>query len=209
MRYFLIASITFHTTLFVAWPASDDGNRAGDVPALSLVINKHNDSLRTSLNDRSRQDQPLHRQYDTPAAMEEKRQDPVSATTPVETDGVDNTTLNQIGSSNESQMTEDATESSSGTRIQAHLKDAFIPYFNYPKLAREKGWQGTVELMVYIDAQSQLTQVRLIRSSGYGVLDHAAIASLNHVKALPLVMQWLDNHGFEMVFPVKYQLIDT
>ena len=73
IRYFLIASITFHAALFVSWPAFDDGNRAGDVPALSLVINKHNDSLRTSLNDRSRQDQPLRRQYDTPAAMEEKR----------------------------------------------------------------------------------------------------------------------------------------
>ena len=209
MRYFLIASITFHTTLFVAWPASDDGNRAGDVPALSLVINKHNDSLRTSLNDRSRQDQPLRRQYDTPAAMEEKRQDTVSATTPVETDGSDDTALNPIGSSDESQMAKDGPESSSGARIQAQLRDAFIPYFNYPILAREKGWQGTVELMVYIDALGQLTQVRLIRSSGYGVLDHAAITSLNHVKALPLVMQWLDNHGFEMVFPVKYQLIDT
>jgi protein TonB len=96
----------------------------------------------------------------------------------------------------------------SGAQIQAHLRRAFIPYFTYPRLAREKGWQGTVELAVKIDTQGLLTKARIIHSSGFGVLDHAALKSIRQIKVLPNTLQWLNNHGLEVNFPVKYQLID-
>ena len=52
--------------------------------------------------------------------------------------------------------------------------DASLVPKEYPKTARENGWQGTVVLEMTIDADSYLTDVRVIRSSGYKVLDKAA-----------------------------------
>lgn len=213
MRYFVIASITFHAALFVAWPADNDSDQnssqTGNTPALALVINKDSTSPHATRHHKPLKRHPGNIQSDTSEVIERTTQAPMPSTTAVQADGVDNTVTNQTGSSDESQIAQALPQPLSGPQIQTRLRDAFIPYFNYPKLAREKGWQGTVELMVNIDTQGQLTQVRLLRSSGYGILDRAAITSLNQVRTLPAIRQWLDNYGLELVFPVKYQLIDT
>lgn len=46
----------------------------------------------------------------------------------------------------------------------------------YPSASRALGEEGTVELMVSIDAQGVVTGVNLLRSSGHARLDAAAIA---------------------------------
>jgi protein TonB len=44
----------------------------------------------------------------------------------------------------------------------------------YPALARRRGWQGTVVLLVRADAAGAVVEVRVLRSSGRAVLDDAA-----------------------------------
>jgi protein TonB len=45
----------------------------------------------------------------------------------------------------------------------------------YPRAARRRGAQGTVVLSVYVDAQGRVANLWLLESSGYRVLDNAAL----------------------------------
>jgi TonB family protein len=92
--------------------------------------------------------------------------------------------------------------------IAQQLRQALIQYFTYPLLARKHGWEGTVGLGVHIAADGRLSHIHVARSSGYGILDRAAVASLQQVTAIPEATTWLGNHDLEIIFPVEYQLID-
>lgn len=48
----------------------------------------------------------------------------------------------------------------------------------YPAAARRNGWEGTAVVALEIDAHGRLTEARIHRSSGYRVLDEAALAMM-------------------------------
>jgi protein TonB len=52
------------------------------------------------------------------------------------------------------------------------------PVPEYPLAARKRGFQGTVVLEVHVDRQGRVADLRLSASSGYSVLDQAAMASV-------------------------------
>jgi len=89
------------------------------------------------------------------------------------------------------------------------LSKALGQYFHYPALARHRGWQGEVTLQVHIGPDGHIGQSRVLRSSGYPVLDHAALDSLRRVPALPRATAWLHGRGFDIVLPVRYRLVDS
>jgi protein TonB len=45
----------------------------------------------------------------------------------------------------------------------------------YPNLARKRGHQGTVVLQVFVNRQGRIDDIRLDESSGYSMLDRAAV----------------------------------
>ena len=93
-------------------------------------------------------------------------------------------------------------------RLQGQLRNALAPYFTYPLLARRNGWQGQVQVGLRVEADGRLSHVRIAHSSGYGLLDSAALATLNRIQALPKAAGWLDGQHFDMVLPIEYRLID-
>lgn len=48
------------------------------------------------------------------------------------------------------------------------------PKPEYPNLARRRGWEGTVLLLVEVTEKGQVTSVKLQNSCGYTILDKAA-----------------------------------
>lgn len=94
-------------------------------------------------------------------------------------------------------------------RVYATLSGAMARHFHYPPLARHRGWQGSVRLGVYVEPDGQLRDIRILDSSGYRVLDRAALHSLHQVARLPAVAGWRIASGFAMVVPVEYRLIDS
>ncbi len=100
-----------------------------------------------------------------------------------------------------------ASTSSTDTILHHKLNQAFSPYFQYPRLARKRGWQGTVELGLHISSSGKLSNIRVMQSSGYRVLDLAAIKSLQQLGTLPEMESWL-TQGYSGVFPIRYELID-
>ena len=52
------------------------------------------------------------------------------------------------------------------------------PVPEYPLIARKRGYQGTVVLEVLVNREGRVKELTLSASSGYSVLDQAALASV-------------------------------
>ncbi len=102
----------------------------------------------------------------------------------------------------------------STSKAQAHievdesLRRALRAHFSYPMLARRRGWQGQVRLGLRVEPDGRLSHVRVLKSSGYGILDRAAMASVRAIALLPRASRWLHGQHFDMVLPVEYRLLD-
>ncbi|WP_455220148.1 energy transducer TonB [Kaarinaea lacus] len=93
-------------------------------------------------------------------------------------------------------------------RINAHLNQALDQYFSYPRLARRNGWQGTVKLGLRIESNGQLTNIQVLSTSGFPVLDQAALNTLNRISSLQNASIWLNGLHLDTVLPVHYKLVD-
>jgi protein TonB len=77
---------------------------------------------------------------------------------------------------------------------------------SYPLLARRKGWQGTVKLEVHIESDGRISRLSVQETSGYPVLDRAALQSLR-LASVPDAGQWLNGQGIDIIIPVEYRLV--
>lgn len=93
-------------------------------------------------------------------------------------------------------------------QVKAKLIKKLNANFSYPKLAQRKNWQGKVVLSLRIKSSGKIADIKLATSSGYNILDKAAIASLQQVKSLPNISQWFNN-GINIHLPVIYTLTES
>ena len=78
--------------------------------------------------------------------------------------------------------------------------------FDYPVLARRKGWQGIVTLQVHIESNGRISSLQVKQTSGYPVLDQAAVQSL-HLASVPDAEQWMQGQAIDIIIPVEYRLV--
>lgn len=90
--------------------------------------------------------------------------------------------------------------------IRGRLQTDLSRYFSYPPIARQRGWQGHVRVAFTVQADGQLTDVRITHSSGYHVLDASALEALRRVGWLPQAREWLHGQALTMELPVIYRL---
>lgn len=86
------------------------------------------------------------------------------------------------------------------------LQTEFARHFKYPLLARKRGWQGVVLLDFHLQANGRVGNIRVAKSSGYALLDQAALESLQAVSYIEGIVSWLDNSGLDLQLPVNYRL---
>lgn len=82
------------------------------------------------------------------------------------------------------------------------------PPSSYPAFARIRGFQGTVELNVLVDRTGKVRDLNVRKSSGFGVLDHAALASVRSWMFKP---GWNEHGPTDMwvVVPLVFRLAET
>jgi TonB family protein len=79
---------------------------------------------------------------------------------------------------------------------------------DYPRSAREAGWEGTVMLRVEVLPNGSAGQVNLRKSSGYSVLDEAALSAVQQWRFVPA----LDGHfpvRSLVDLPIRFDLMDS
>jgi protein TonB len=87
-------------------------------------------------------------------------------------------------------------------RLQAWLGK----HKKYPRRARVRRQEGTVLLHLVIDRDGSLREYRIKKSSGYDLLDRAAIAMIKRAQPLPRFPDSLDRTRIELVVPVQFVL---
>jgi protein TonB len=92
-------------------------------------------------------------------------------------------------------------------QLAVRIHEAVQPYFEYPLLARRKGWEGEVLLALRVESDGSLRVLRVLSSSGYRLLDRAAVEALARLARLPDA-RGLPHKGMETELPVVYRLID-
>lgn len=93
-------------------------------------------------------------------------------------------------------------------RVRAALHEALLPRFDYPSLARRRGWQGRVRIGLHVEADGDLIRIHLLESSGHALLDKAAVKNVTELRNVPGAIQWLDGLDMDVILPVSYRLHD-
>lgn len=101
---------------------------------------------------------------------------------------------------------EDNQQAKSKARVISIIYQELNQHFIYPKLAQKRNWQGKVLLSLSVSPNGKINNVKVYKSSGYSILDQAAISSLTKVEYLPQISSWLP-YDIDVKLPVIYQLI--
>jgi protein TonB len=75
---------------------------------------------------------------------------------------------------------------------------------HYPEAARDRGEQGTVQLVLTIDRGGHVVSARLIASSGSSILDQAALEMARHASGRPLPPGM--GSSVNLIVPVRYSM---
>ncbi|SLM50130.1 protein of unknown function [Nitrospira japonica] len=75
----------------------------------------------------------------------------------------------------------------------------------YPSPAKANHWQGRVVIQVSVEPDGRITNAEIQQSSGYPVLDFAALEALQATSPLQLA-HGLDGRSVVMLVPINYQL---
>lgn len=93
--------------------------------------------------------------------------------------------------------------------LLAELRTAFDARFVYPPLARHHGWQGQVRVGLTIEPDGHLSELRILSSSGYAILDRDALQTLTRIGTLPQTRTRPDGQPYRLQLPVVYRLIES
>ncbi len=101
-------------------------------------------------------------------------------------------------SSEEHKAGEEPTEQALLTAVRL----ALARHFHYPRMAMRRGWQGEVILAFQLQADGTIVNARIAQSSGYSVLDRAALHALGKVNRIRNTLR--GNRAMQL--PVIYRL---
>ena len=99
------------------------------------------------------------------------------------------------------------TQNESRARVISIIYKELKQHFNYPALAQKRNWQGKVELSLRVTSSGKIENIQINNSSGYNILDQAAISSLLKVGNLPKISSWLP-YDINLKLPVIYRLTE-
>ncbi len=92
------------------------------------------------------------------------------------------------------------------TTIEARLHADLARHFDYPTLARLRGWEGSVMVAFDVESDGRLQKIHVARSSGFAVLDSSALHSLRRVERIIEAADLLQGRRLAMQIPVIYRL---
>jgi protein TonB len=102
--------------------------------------------------------------------------------------------------------TEIAQENEIANHVLGQVLHSVRRYFVYPPFAQRAGWEGEVIVAFRINPDGEIRDVRLIRSSGYTLLDEDALLILRRIGSIPDARAWLRGGWYNAQIPVIYRL---
>lgn len=87
-------------------------------------------------------------------------------------------------------------------RLMRHIER----YKYYPAVARRQGLEGQAIVAFQIDRQGAVGTVRVVKTSGHHLLDHAALVTLQRASPLPEPPETFSSQDLAFRLPVQYSL---
>ena len=222
IKWFLALSVTVHAAALVAWlPSEHQVGHSGQTLLLAVrnhtgkaVIQPHTPVVDhpQHTTDSIRPQPPVGR---PPAvAATPARQQPVEHPAVVQP-RIEPTAPVPLAAQDNTPRPVQATQAASTTisreeqdqHLRACVMNLITRQLTYPAIARRKGWQGVVKLELHIEPDGRISELHIDETSGYTVLDKAALQSLQ-LANVPDAAQWLQGETRDIVVPVEYLLID-
>ena len=94
------------------------------------------------------------------------------------------------------------------TELRFSLGKAAKRFKHYPPLARERGWEGTVEVALIFAVRASPPVVKLVRSSGREILDEQAIEMAAQAARATALPAGLKGRDFQVPLSIKFSLED-
>jgi len=230
---FIAASVAAHCLLLVAWTRDNTDLPPATQLAVTVIASERSSPVTAENRQRTSADQHDHspakpvawsqdivattrpetsadRRTATTEGMKTQQQQPLHQDShrhanPTPDSGADTTIITNDPTANEPVFSLGQLKQ----RADEQLHSNFARHFSYPYLAQRRNWQGEVRLGLRIEASGLLSHIHIIKSSGYAILDQAALDSLKKVAAIPGADHWLQGNSFDTVLPVEYRLIDS
>ena len=220
IKWFLGLSVAVHAAVLVAWSSHEHRvGHAGQVLLLD-VRNRTGEAVAPPQNPTEEHTQDT---TDSMRPQQPADQSPVVTATPVKQQPVAYQAAVQprieppvpVPAQHSTARPVQATQASSTTisreeqdqHLRACVMDLITRQLTYPAIARRKGWQGVVKLELHIESDGKISGLHIDETSGYTVLDKAALQSLQ-LANVPDAAQWLQGETRDIVVPVEYRLID-
>ncbi|MCE5209942.1 MAG: energy transducer TonB [Deltaproteobacteria bacterium] len=83
----------------------------------------------------------------------------------------------------------------------AYIRDKILRNVSYPDTARRRGWQGKIVLSFVIGANGSVKDFKIIKSTGYAMLDNSAIDTVKDTAPFPR-----PPGEAQLVIPIVYRL---
>ena len=83
----------------------------------------------------------------------------------------------------------------------AYIRDLILRHLEYPLLARQMGWHGALTVSFVVQETGQTERIRILRSSGYEILDRNVVQTVREVQPFPKPPV-----KAEIVIPIVYSL---
>ena len=209
LKWFIALSVAVHAVLLVTWmPPETDAGNPGRVIHLEMV---------EIVGSRTASAEPVADRAPEPAAVTPNTPARTTEAAAVPPAGKPETG-DRVAASPLAEKREPspAVAASSPERSRQasdqHLRNSILELvatnLKYPPVARRKGWQGTVVLKLRIEANGRISRLHVNKTSGYPVLDQAAVESLQ-LASVPQAGQWLNGEAVDIVVPVEYRLVDS
>ena len=219
IKWFLGLSVAVHTAALIAWSQHDyQAGHSGQVLLLS-VNNQTGAAVVQPQSPAASQPgatpdappvQPPAELSPPAVASTAKQQQAEHATpSPVMTTAAtpSHSTPQPQQTSQVAQAASTVTRENQDQHLRTSVMELIASKLNYPAIARRKGWQGIVRLELRIEADGRISNLQIDATSGYSVLDEAALQSLQ-LANVPDATQWLGGKAIDLVVPVEYRLID-
>lgn len=86
------------------------------------------------------------------------------------------------------------------------LWGAIGKYKQYPKVAQMRGWQGEVIVELELDGNGKLKSKKILKGSGYDILDKQALDMVEKAAPFPAPPEALRGSNFTIKVPIPFKL---
>lgn len=119
------------------------------------------------------------------------------------------TVVSQTEIQPDSSISDEALNNAQQNFLLGEIHNRLSQYMSYPAHARRRGWEGSVMIEFNVDEQGFLHNIHLARTSGYTLLDNAALTAVKKVSYIPLNQWGGILQPVALQLPVIYRLTNS